>query len=265
MCFLITLLQLIKVLKVILPVKEVFMKTIGAFLDIDGTLYRNSLMIEHFKKLLKYEVIDPALWHNHVKQTYYDWQKRRGNYDAYLLELAQVYIDCLKGLNKNHLEFIDNQVIDLKGDKVYKYTRARIAWHKSQRHKVFFISGSPEYLVKKMAKKYDITDYRGTQYILDKDNNFTGEIIQMWDSQSKHQAIMKFIRKYNIDLSKSYSYGDTTGDYSMLKMIGHPIAINPTKELLEKIKDDEELFEKITIIVERKDVIYKLDGNVEIL
>ena len=33
---------------------------IAAFFDIDGTLYRNSLMVEHFKKLLKYEVIDPS-------------------------------------------------------------------------------------------------------------------------------------------------------------------------------------------------------------
>lgn len=241
------------------------MKNIGAFLDIDGTLYRNSLMIEHFKKLLKYEVVDPALWHNHVKHTYYNWEKRQGNFDDYLLELAKIYINSIKGLNKSHMEFINNQVIDLKGDKVYRYTRARIAWHKSQNHKVFFISGSPAYLVQRMAEKYAVTNYRGTQYIVDENNNFTGEIIQMWDSESKHKAIMEFVRKYDIDLSKSYSYGDTNGDYSMLKMLGHPIAINPSKELLKNIKKDEELLEKITIIVERKDVIYKLDGNVDIL
>lgn len=241
------------------------MKNIGAFLDIDGTLYRNSLMIEHFKKLLKYEVVDPALWHNHVKHTYYNWEKRQGNFDDYLLELAKIYINSIKGLNKSHMEFINNQVIDLKGDKVYRYTRARIAWHKSQNHKVFFISGSPAYLVQRMAEKYEVTNYRGTQYIVDDNNIFTGEIIQMWDSESKHKAIMEFVKKYDIDLSKSYSYGDTNGDYSMLKMLGHPIAINPSKELLKNIKKDEELLEKISIIVERKDVIYKLDGNVEIL
>ncbi len=32
---------------------------IGAFFDIDGTLYRDSLLVEHFKKLIRYEVIDP--------------------------------------------------------------------------------------------------------------------------------------------------------------------------------------------------------------
>ena len=30
------------------------MKNIGAFFDIDGTIYRDSLMVEHFKKLIKY-------------------------------------------------------------------------------------------------------------------------------------------------------------------------------------------------------------------
>ena len=29
------------------------MKNIGAFFDIDGTIYRDSLMVEHFKKLEK--------------------------------------------------------------------------------------------------------------------------------------------------------------------------------------------------------------------
>jgi len=239
--------------------------TIAAFFDIDGTLYRNSLMIEHFKKLLKYEVIDPSLWYNHVKQTYDDWETRSGNYDDYLLELAEIYINSLKGLNKNQLEFINNQVINLKGDRVYKYTRARIKWHKSQNHKIFFISGSPSYLVKKMAEKYDIEDYRGSEYLVDDKGNFTGEIEQMWDSDSKYEAIMELVKKYNINLDRSFSYGDTNGDLSMFKLTGNPIAINPTKELLISIKSDEELLNKIIIIVERKDVIYKMKGDVEII
>ena len=33
------------------------MGKIAAFFDIDGTLYRDSLMVEHFKKLIKYDII----------------------------------------------------------------------------------------------------------------------------------------------------------------------------------------------------------------
>lgn len=241
------------------------MSQIAAFFDIDGTLYRNSLMVEHFKKLMRYEVLDPALWHSHAKHTYHDWEKRRGNYDDYLLELAEIYIDSLKGLNKNQLDFINNQVINLKGDKVYRYTRSRIEWHKCNGHRVFFISGSPSYLVKKMAEKYNIEDYRGSEYLVDENNHFTGEVVQMWDSDSKNKAIEEFVQKYNIDLNESYSYGDTNGDLSMFKLTKHPVAINPTKELIHSIKRDSELMKKMTIIVERKDVIYKLDGSVDIL
>ncbi len=49
----------------------------GAFFDIDGTLYRDSLMIEHFKKLLKYELLDETIWHTQLKEKYLNWQKRR--------------------------------------------------------------------------------------------------------------------------------------------------------------------------------------------
>jgi FMN phosphatase YigB (HAD superfamily) len=62
----------------------------AAFFDIDGTLFRESLMIEHFKKLLRYEVLDEGLWHSQIKKKYENWQKRRGNYDDYMLELTRI-------------------------------------------------------------------------------------------------------------------------------------------------------------------------------
>ncbi|HLR35608.1 MAG TPA: HAD-IB family hydrolase [Tissierellales bacterium] len=239
------------------------MENIGAFFDIDGTLYRNSLMIQHFKKMIKYEVIDPIIWHNHVKHSYSEWEKRYGNFEDYLEELAEYYLRELKGINKNHIDFIASQVIRINGDKVYKYTRERIYWHKKNGHKVFFISGGPDFLVEKMAEKYNVTEYRGSKYIVDEDNNFTGEVIKMWDSENKQKTIDEFVQKHNVDLKKSYSYGDTVGDLSMFKMVENPIAINPNRNLLNMIRKDEELKGKINIIVERKDLIYKLSPDIE--
>lgn len=241
------------------------MSSIAAFFDIDGTLYRNSLMIQHFKKLIKYEVIDPAIWHNHVKHTYSEWENRYGDFEVYLEELANYYVEELKGINKSHIDFIASQVIKINGDKVYRYTRSRIEWHKKNGHKVFFISGGPDFLVEKMAEKYGVTEYKGSVYMVDEDNNFTGEVIRMWDSENKQRTIDKFVNKYDVDLNLSYSYGDTKGDLSMLKMVGNPIAINPNMNLLKSLKEDNELNKKVTIIVERKDIIYKLTPNVEVI
>jgi HAD superfamily hydrolase (TIGR01490 family) len=236
--------------------------TIGAFIDIDGTLYRDSLMIEHFKKLVKYEVIDPILWHSHVKHTREIWLKRMGEYDAFMLEIAEIYTNALKGMNEQKLDFISDQVIKLQGDMVYSYTRERIMWHKRKGHKIFFISGSPNHLVSKMAEKYEATDFRGSVYLLDEDGNYTGEVIPMWDSHFKNLAMDNFIKKYEIDPESSFAYGDTNGDLSMLTKVGNPIATNPTRELLESIKSSEQLRSKAIIIVERKDLIYKLTPDV---
>ena len=232
---------------------------IGAFFDIDGTLYRDSLMIEHFKKLLKYEVVDPVLWHSHVEKTYKKWQKRRGNYEDYMEELADVYIESIKDLNKQDTAFITKQVIDLKWESVYLYTRSRINYHKEQGHHIFFISGSPDYLVEGMAKKYGATDCIGTKYLTDENGNFTGEVIRMWDAESKLIAISDLTKKYDVDLKSSYAYGDTNGDFTMLSSVGHGFAINPTKELLLRLRKEDH----IKIIIERKDVIYELEPGVK--
>ncbi|MBC8589219.1 HAD family hydrolase [Paratissierella segnis] len=241
------------------------MKNTAAFFDIDGTIFRNSLMIEHFIKLINFEVIDPEIWYTKVKKVYDEWEKRHGDFEQYLETLAGVYLENLKGVNKLYIEFIADHVINVNGDMVYKYSRNQIEWHKKQGHKVFFISGSPDFLVSKMAEKYGATEFRGTLYLVDEDNKFTGEIVKMWDSESKKRVIKELIKKYDVDLENSYAYGDTTGDLSMLRMMGNPIAINPNRLLLESIREDKKLSERAIIIVERKDVIYKLDPNVEVL
>src|SRR6056297_3955833 len=96
---------------------------VGAFLDIDGTLYRGSLMIQHFKKLIKYEVLDPVVWHSQVKSTYDEWYRRHGYYEDYLEELAEIYINELNGMKISDLKFADDKVMRLGGDIVYRYIR----------------------------------------------------------------------------------------------------------------------------------------------
>lgn len=238
-------------------------RNIAAFFDIDGTIFRNSLMIEHFQKLMTYEIIDPVIWYTRVKKVYLEWEKRFGDFEQYLEILAAVYLEELKGVDKDYIEFIAAHVIEVNGDMVYKYSRNQIEWHKKQGHKVFFISGSPDFLVSKMAEKYEVTEYRGSHYKVDEDNKFTGKLIPMWDSESKQREINKLILKYNVDLKNSYAYGDTVGDLSMLRMMGNPVAMNPNRPLLDALKKDEILSKKATVIVERKDVIYKLHPNVD--
>lgn len=239
---------------------------IAAFFDIDGTIYRNALMIEHFKKLIRYELMREEEYHLNVAPVYKLWEERMGNYDDYLQHLVETYVKSIKGLPLSYNDFISDQVVSLKGNRVYTYTRDRIEYHNKNNHKIIFISGSPDFLVSRMAKKFGADIYFGSSYGIDEETKtLSGEITRpMWDSKHKSEAIQEVIKQYDIDMSKSYAYGDTNGDYTMLKSVGHPIAINPSRELLEKIRTDENLRDIAQIIVERKDVVYKLTADVEI-
>lgn len=237
---------------------------IGAFFDIDGTIVRESIMLKHFNKLVKYGIIDEQSYIKNLKSKYEAYEKRYGNYDDFITEAGLVYKDKLKGLHKSLILETAHQVIEEGGELVYAYTRDRIKYHKEQGHKVFFVSGSPSYLVRLLAESYKIDDYQGTEYLFDADDRFTGEIKQMWDSESKLVEIKRLVDKYNIDIENSYAYGDTNGDFSMLKTMGNATAINPSKKFLGMLKSDEKLRDKVNIIVERKDVIYQVPVDVEL-
>lgn len=234
------------------------MKQVAAFFDIDGTIYREGLITEVFKKMVTYELIDGSKWYNEVRPAFLNWDKRVGNYDTYLLKMVDIYVEAVKDLREDQITYVAKRVIEQKGDRVYTFSREQIKWHKQSGNKVIAISGSPYELVKEMSQKYSMDDFRGTVYCRGDNGKYNGEVIPMWDAVSKRKAILDMVEKYEIDLSQSYAYGDTAGDLTMLKMVGHPFAINPTKELLSKIKEDEELRNKVTIIVERKDVTYRL-------
>lgn len=234
-------------------------KQVAAFFDIDGTIYREGLITEVFKKLVTHEFIAPERWTDDVLPAYKAWDRRTGEYDDYLSRMVEIFKEITIGISSEHINHIASKVIEQKGERVYLYTRNEIEYHRSLGHKIIAISGSPDALVQRMAEKYAFDDWRGTIYHVDDKGFYTGEITPMWDSVSKRKALLDLAEKYHLDLEKCYSYGDTNGDFTMFQNTGYPCAINPTKELLTNIRNDQELLERIKVIVERKDVIYHLD------
>lgn len=97
----------------------IIIKNIAAFFDIDGTIARESLMIEHFKRLIKYEIIDERIWLEYVKKLYTDYANRYGQYDAYIEALASKYLTELKGFDVEYNKFIAKQSVDKVCEMVY--------------------------------------------------------------------------------------------------------------------------------------------------
>ena len=85
------------------------MKKVAAFFDIDGTVYREGLITEVFKKLVKYEIIQGEKWYNEVRPEFVRWDKRQGDYDNYLLKMVDIYMDAIKGLKKRSDRFYSKE------------------------------------------------------------------------------------------------------------------------------------------------------------
>lgn len=242
------------------------MKNVAAFFDIDGTLYREGFISDLFKMLVKCEVIPYEQWYDEVRPEFVNWDRRLGTYDTYLIKMSTMYLEAITGHHRSLVQHIVKRVIEDKALRTYVYTRKRIAWHRKQGHHVFTVSGSPHELVGAMAKFYRLDDYRGSRYLLDKEHHYTGEVLPMWTSEAKHRAVEELAEIYDVDLCNSWSYGDTAADISMFELTGYPNLINPTKELIQLIKQDEVLMKRSLCIVERKDVIYRMNlREVELL
>lgn len=223
---------------------------IAAFFDIDGTIFRNSLLISHFNKLIQYEVFPHDL-KDKIQPFYRAWSDRELDYDDYMVHVAETYTEHLRGKFVDDINFVAKQTIELEHKKLYCFTKERLKWHREQGHLIVFISGSPHFLVSRLAKTLDCDLWFASKY-LSENNKYTGEVSPMWDAASKQKVLTELQQTYHIDMSQSYAYGDTTGDITLLTSVGHPTAFNPNQKLIHSLKDHD-----VAIVIERKDVIYQ--------
>ena len=115
------------------------------------------------------------------------------------------------------------------------------------------ISGSPIEIVSSYAENFKFDDFFGSIYEINEQGFYTGREIFV-PVLDKGKVVEEFIGDRNFSLKDSVGVGDTESDAKFLELVERPIAFNPNKEL-KKIaeKNDWE------IVVERKDVIYKIN------
>ena len=72
---------------------------------------------------------------------------------------------------------------------------------------------------------------------IDDDGNYTGELAFYAYGPHKADAIQEIADREEIDLSASYAYSDSVTDLPMLEAVGHPVAVNPDRELAREAKE----------------------------
>ncbi len=225
-----------------------------AIFDIDGTLFRSSLLIELVHKLIDADIF-PQEARSEMYSHYNKWSNRQGTYEAYIMSVVGVYSTHIIGKKEIEVLQVADAVLDEHKDKLYCFTRDLIPYLKSKEFTLMAISGSPLIIVSKFASIIGFDHFRGTSHITE-----NGVITGSPSAYTrKKQIIEEFLKLHSFDLADAIAVGDTEGDISLLELVGCPIAFNPNTLLAKHAKEH-----KWPVIVERKDMIYRLDRWAEV-
>lgn len=224
-----------------------------AVFDIDGTIFRSSLVIELINGLVRAGIF-PKSVKQEMEKEYLAWLDRRGSYEAYVNKAVAIYVKHIAGKNFAKVNKAARSVIGFHKDRVYRFTRDLIKRLKKEKYLLAAISGSPSYIVRQYAKAIGFTVFFGTELEV-KSGKFTGKAKSLDSAFHKAKLVKNLKLKYpNINFKNSIAVGDTESDIPMLKLVGRPIAFNPNLQLAKYAKR-----KGWEIVVERKDVIYSLD------
>lgn len=227
------------------------MKTKLAVFDIDGTIFRSSLIIELVNLLVEKGVF-PKNLNKEIEEEYAAWANRQGSYDNYISKIVEVYIKYIKGTKESVVKNAAKEIIDYQKNKVYIFTRELIKKLKKENYYLLAISGAPEIIVSEFSKALEFDKYYGAKYeVINK--KFSGRIVNE-TAWNKHEILGQFVKEHKeFDLKDAVGVGDSEIDITFLELVGNPIAFNPDFKLATYAKQ-----KSWKIVVERKNVVYDI-------
>jgi HAD superfamily hydrolase (TIGR01490 family) len=111
--------------------------------------------------------------------------------------------------------------------------------HKEAGRLVFIVSASPEEIVAPLSRYLGVDAYLATRSKIDDEGRYTGETEFYCYGPNKAEAMRAIAATEDITLADSYAYSDSATDLPMLEVVGHPVAVNPDRELLRVARANE--------------------------
>lgn len=226
-----------------------------AIFDIDGTIFRSSLLIELTEQLVISGVFPPKARNVYVAARK-NWLDRNGSYEKYIGAVIKAFEKNIKGKSQKDIKRAAATVIKHQQDRTYRYTKALVKDLARKKYYILAISNSPREIVEAFCKKLGFNKVYGRIYEVGKDKKFTGNALYVDLISDKAKILKRALEKEKLTLKGSVGVGDTESDVAFLEMVDRPICFNPNAVLYRHAKN-----KKWNIVVERKDVVYTIMGE----
>lgn len=229
------------------------MKKVAIF-DIDGTIFRSSLLIEVTEAMILQGIFPKSLRAMYEKD-YNNWLDRKGSYDKYIGAVVKAFEQNIKGVFEADFARISKQVVDFHENRVYRYTRNLVKKLKKEKYFLLAISHSPRELVYQFCTAWGFDKVYGRVYEVGRDKTFTGKTSYLELISDKAKILKRAVKKENLTLKDSVGVGDSEGDISFLSQVENPICFNPSRKLYSHAQKS-----NWQVVVERKNVVYSLNN-----
>ncbi|MFA6397975.1 MAG: HAD-IB family hydrolase [Candidatus Paceibacterota bacterium] len=223
-----------------------------AVFDVDGTLFRSSLLIELTDLLVKNGVFKKNVSKEYEKE-HLAWLDRNGTYEDYIWAVVKSFDHHIKKISYKDLKKCSDLVTKKYKNRTYDYTKNLIKDLKKKNYFILAVSHSPKIVLDPFCKELGFDKVYGRRFELNSKKMFTGNQRGSHIIKNKESALRLAIEKENLTLKDSIGVGDTESDIQFLKVVENPICFNPNAKLFACAQKH-----KWPVVVERKDVIYKL-------
>lgn len=157
-----------------------------------------------------------------------------------LEKLRESVLSLTKGWDQAEISAIVRDALEAVIEPiVFAEALARIRQHQLDGHKVFIVSASPEEVVAPIARLLGVDEAIATRAELDDEGRYSGRTERYVYAAEKEVAILEVAERDQLDLAASWAYSDSATDVPMLSVVGHPVAVNPDRELAKVAKERE--------------------------
>ena len=224
----------------------------AAFFDLDKTVISKASMVAfsrplHRAGLLSRRLMLRAAWAQLV-------YAQVGASPEKLEKLRARVLSLTKGWEQSEItQIVRDTLEDVIEPLVFDEAIGRIRQHQAWGHKVFIVSAAPEEVVAPIAQLLGVDEAIGTRAELDEQGRYSGRTERYVYGPEKEVAILDTAARDHLDLSASWAYSDSATDIPMLSAVGHPVAVNPDRELARAAKDKGWPIERWTLEVPLRD------------
>lgn len=208
----------------------------AAFFDLDKTVIARPSMVAfggHLRRegLVSRRLLLRALWAQLIYLVL-------GADEARLARVKDAALRVSVGWEQRRIAAVVRETLaEVVDPIVYDEALALIAEHRAAGRRVFIVSASPEEIVAPLARYLGADEAIATQAVLDAHGRYTGEVERYCYGPEKAVVLAALAERDGIDLAASYAYSDSATDEPMLAAVGHPVAVNPDRDLARIARD----------------------------